>query len=75
MEVYDELRCARANAVMEESRMAGFIYEGYGPSGSSIEARRKDLHEILYPVWHHDFEADVSKAKEMLKARGVFSSP
>lgn len=59
--------------VLTASTKSGEIYEGYGPSGSSIEGIRKDLEGIWHPVWYHDMDADIAHALTSLKENGAFA--
>jgi salicylate hydroxylase len=72
LKVYDLVRRPRANSVWSASKKAGEIYEGYGPSGSSLEAMRKDLVGIWDAVWHHDLGADYERAVTLLQESGAF---
>ena len=72
LKAYDTVRRPRANAVLSASTKAAEIYEGYGPSGPSMEAMRKDLVGIWDAVWHHDWRTDFDKAVTLLQDLDVF---
>ncbi|KAI0060945.1 FAD/NAD-P-binding domain-containing protein [Artomyces pyxidatus] len=73
LQAYDLVRVTRANAVVTRSKTAGDIYEGHGLSGTSPEARRADLDQILDPIWHHDLDADVETSLNWLRETGAFA--
>ncbi|KAI0255796.1 hypothetical protein BJV78DRAFT_1368771 [Lactifluus subvellereus] len=72
LQAYDRVRVPRANFVAARSKLAGDIYQGHGPSGSSPDARRADLELIWDPVWHHDINADIENCVRWLVKEGVF---
>jgi salicylate hydroxylase len=58
--------------VQQASSIAGDIYEGYGKPGFTVEKMRERLSGIWDPIWHHDLEADITKAIQSLKENGSF---
>lgn len=70
--MYDTTRRPRANMVLAESTKSGDIYEGFGPSGNSIEGLRKDLYGAWDKVWHYDVMKDAEAAVASLAETGVF---
>ncbi|KAK0480944.1 hypothetical protein IW261DRAFT_1475388 [Armillaria novae-zelandiae] len=64
LRAYTEVRLPRANWVLERTTEAGQIYESYQPGMETQEATR--LTNIWDPIWHHDLDADVDRAIEMV---------
>lgn len=74
LEVYDEIRRPRSQAVWDGSREAGKIFDGNGKSGPTVEGMRKDLPGMWDLVWDYEFDDDEQRAVTMLQERGVFKS-
>ncbi|KAK0436633.1 uncharacterized protein EV420DRAFT_235664 [Desarmillaria tabescens] len=64
LQAYTEVRSPRANGVIERTIEAGQIYESYQPGMETQEATK--LSNLWEPVWHHDLDADVKRAIEMV---------
>ncbi|KAK0477221.1 salicylate hydroxylase [Armillaria luteobubalina] len=64
LRAYTEVRLPRANWVLERTTEAGQIYQSYQPGMETQEATR--LTNIWDPIWHHDLDADINRAIEMV---------
>ncbi|SJL12803.1 related to Salicylate hydroxylase [Armillaria ostoyae] len=64
LRTYTEVRLPRANWVLERTTQAGQIYESYQPGMETQEATK--LTDLWDPIWHHDLDADINKAIEMV---------
>ncbi|KIJ31478.1 hypothetical protein M422DRAFT_266856 [Sphaerobolus stellatus SS14] len=70
LKAYDHVRRPRANRVLEESYVAGEVYELAGPSGPNLHEVRNDLTNKYDFVWHHDLNQDVRTAFSILGFEG-----
>lgn len=59
--------------VLTSSTRAGYIYQGFGPSGPGVENVRQDLLGHWEKIWHHDLLDDIDGAIKDLQAEGVFA--
>ncbi|CAL1694047.1 unnamed protein product [Somion occarium] len=56
---YDDIRKPRAHSVWEGSQRVGDVYEGYGPTGFSIEGMRQDLLDLRDGLFYRGLEEDL----------------
>ncbi len=64
LRTYTEVRLPRANWVLERTIQARQIYESYQP-GMETQGATK-LTNLWDPIWHHDLDADINRAIEMV---------
>ena len=74
LKAYDAVRVPRASFVTQASKLAGDVYEGQGPSGSTDEGVRKDLDLQWAKIWYHSVDDEVNEATRILVDTGVFST-
>jgi salicylate hydroxylase len=65
---YDEVRRPRALKLVETSREAGMLWDLEGEEGVDMEAFERNACERMGWIWDHDIEADLVRARELLRA-------
>jgi salicylate hydroxylase len=66
--VYDQVRRRRALKLVETSREAGRLWDLEGGEGLDMEAFERNACERMGWIWDHDIEADLVRARELLRA-------
>ncbi len=64
LQAYSEVRSPHANWVLERTNQALRVYESYEPGME--EEKAKKLANQWDPIWHHDLDADINRAIEMV---------
>ncbi|KAI0272657.1 FAD/NAD-P-binding domain-containing protein [Gloeopeniophorella convolvens] len=72
LRAHNRVRVPRGTFVAAQSKLAGEIFEGHGPSGASVEGQKADVENIWDRVWHHDINADIESSIAQLTEDGVF---
>ncbi|PBL04279.1 salicylate hydroxylase [Armillaria gallica] len=64
LQAYSEVRSPHANWVLERTNQALRVYESYQPGMEAEKAKK--LANQWDPIWHHDLDADINRAIEMV---------